>query len=58
MNKGLLFGNRIIAWYAINTVMKLRDNFHARGWDLSKAETVIDKTIATHLKVGWEAGEA
>jgi hypothetical protein len=54
MNKGFLFGNRLIGWYSINTVMKLRDNFHARGWCLSKADTVIEKSIIQHVSSGWE----
>jgi hypothetical protein len=57
MNKGLLFGNRVIAWYSVSVLMRIRDNFSRLGMDLGKVHEEIDGAIDVHVNIGWEAME-
>lgn len=58
--KGLLFGNRLVGWYSIDVITRLRDGFKARGWSLehSKATDVVEKSIKQYVLTSWEKIEA
>ncbi len=58
MNKGHLFGNRVIAWYSVSVLMRIRDNFNRLGMDLGKVHIEIDGAIDNHVCEGWETVEA
>ncbi len=53
MSKGILFGNRILAWYSIDTLLRVRDNFRRMGMNLDKVNHVVDKSIEHHVSLGW-----
>ncbi len=59
MNKGTTFGYRALSWHFLTMLVRLRDSFAEKKWDIAVADKGIAKVVDHELADGlWERIEA
>lgn len=59
MNKGTTFGYRVLSWHFLTMLVRLRDSFAEKKWDIAVADRGISKVVDHELADGlWPIIEA